>query len=110
MEAFEYAGLDNALDYLYEFFDKDLAQRVAENKEFVPAGLEDVLGDNDLYDYVWLWIKEPGPNGFRQYIRDGGYPEDEVKEAFLLRRDEWGRNTPPHVEWLEEDGFQAPEF
>ena len=110
MNAFDYAQLEDALDYLYDFLDQDLADRVRTEREYVPEGMEGLLADDSLDDYVWLWIKEPGPNGFRQFLRDGGYGEDEVKEAFLLARTEWGMNTPPHVEWLKEDGFAAPEF
>ncbi len=110
MDAYEYAQLEDGLDYLYDFFDADLEERVRAGRELLPEGMEDILGDHTLEDYVWLWIKEPGPNGFRQYLRDGGYGEAEVKEAFLLARTEWGMNTPPHVEWLKEDGFEAPEF
>lgn len=110
MEAFEYAHLEDGLNYLYDFFEEDLEERVRAGRELLPAGMEDILGDSTLDDYVWLWINEPGPNGFRQYLRDGGYTEAEVGEAFLFARTEWGMNTPPHVEWLKEDGFEAPAF
>ena len=110
MDAYEYAQLEDSLDYLYDFFDTDLEERVRAGRELLPEGMEDILGDHTLEDYVWLWIKEPGPHGFRRYLRDGGYDEAEVEEAFLLARAEWGMNTPPHVEWLKEDGVEAPEF
>ena len=73
MDAYEYAQLEDGLDYLYDFFEEDLEERVRAGRELLPAGMEDILGDHTLEDYVWLWIKEPGPNGFRQYLRDGGY-------------------------------------
>ena len=95
MNAFDYAQLEDALDYLYDFLDQDLADRVRAEREFVPAGLEGLLADDSLDDYVWLWIKDSGPNGFRQYLRDGGYPEAEVAQAFLWARAGWGMNTPP---------------
>lgn len=104
MEAFEYAGLEDGMDYLYDFFEQDLPARVAEESEFVPAGLEDVLGDNTLLDYVWLWIKDPGPRGFRSYVAAGGYLPAEVDEALVWRRNEWGFDTPPHIYWLARDG------
>ena len=69
-------------------------------REYVPEGMEGLLADDSLDDYVWLWIKDSGPNGFRQYLRDGGYPEAEVAQAFLWARTEWGMNTPPHIAWL----------
>ncbi|WP_296133001.1 hypothetical protein ACKFRM_02190 [Corynebacterium sp. YSMAA1_1_D6] len=110
MDAFDYAQQTEGLDYLYDFFEEDLESRVREGREFLPAGMEDILGDHTLEDYVWLWIKEPGTNGFRQYLRDGGYSEEEVAHAFLLARTEWGMNTPPQVEWLKEDGVEPPTF
>ena len=72
----------------------------AREREYVPDGMEGLLADDSLDDYVWLWIKDSGPNGFRQYLRDGGYPEAEVAQAFLWARTEWGMDTPPHVAWL----------
>ena len=110
MDAFEYAQLEDGLDYLYAFFEEDLEERVRAGRELPPEGMEDILGDHTLEDFVWLWIKEPGPNGFRHYLRDGGYDESEISEAFLLARTEWGMNPPPHVEWLREDGVEVPEF
>ena len=110
MDPQHYAELEDAMDYLYDFLDEDLADRVRAEREFVPAGLESLLADDSLDDYVWLWIKDSGPNGFRQYLRDGGYSEEEVAHAFLLARTEWGMNTPPHVEWLKEDGVTPPTF
>ena len=74
MDPFDYAQLEDALDYLYDFLDQDLADRVRAEREYVPAGLEGLLADDSLDDYVWLWIKDPGPNGFRQYLRDGAIP------------------------------------
>lgn len=97
MNAFDYAQLEDALDYLYDFLDQDLADRVRTEREYVPEGMEGLLADDSLDDYVWLWIKDSGPNGFRQYLRDGGYPEAEVAQAFLWARTEWGMNTPPHI-------------
>jgi hypothetical protein len=102
---YEYAELDNSMDYLYEFFDKDLKDRLDIERQYIPEGLEDLIGDNSLLDYVWLWIKDTGPRGFRQYLFDGGYVEPEVTEAFLAKRQEWGMNTPPHLEWLAQDEF-----
>ena len=96
------------MDYLYDFLDQDLVDRVRTEREYVPDGLEGLLADDSLDDYVWLWIKDPGPNGFRQYLRDGGYSEAEVSQAFLWARTEWGMNTPPHVEWLKADGYEPP--
>lgn len=104
---YEYAELDNSMDYLYEFFDKDLKDRLDTERQFIPEGLEDLVGDNSLLDFIWLWIKDTGPRGFRQYLFDGGYEESEVTEAFLAKRQEWGMNTPPHLEWLEQDEFDA---
>ena len=110
MDACEYAQLEDGLDYLYAFFDEDLEERVRAGRELLPEGMEVILGDHTVEDFVWLWIKEPGPRGFRQYLRDGGYDGAEVSEAFLFARTEWGMNTPPHVEWLREDGVEVPEF
>ena len=103
-----YAELEDAMDYLYDFLDEDLADRVRAEREFVPAGLESLLADDSLDDYVWLWIKDSGPNGFRQYLRDGGYSEAEVRQTFAWARSEWGMNTPPHIAWLKEDGYEPP--
>ena len=57
MDPFDYAQLEDALDYLYDFLDQDLADRVRAEREFVPAGLEGLLADDSLDDYVWLWIR-----------------------------------------------------
>lgn len=108
--AYDYAHDPDSLDYLYDFFDEDLADRVRAGREFVPEGLEDVLGDNTLEDYVWLWVKEPGPNGFRQYLRDGGFDDIDIKHAFFDCRTEWSMNTLPQLEWLAEDGYEPPEI
>lgn len=108
MDPFDYAQLEDALDYLYDFLDQDLADRVRTEREYVPDGLEGLLADDSLDDYVWLWIKDPGPNGFRQYLRDGGYSEAEVTQAFLWARTEWAMNTLPHVAWLKADGYEPP--
>ncbi|MGO2426461.1 MAG: hypothetical protein ACTH7R_08935 [Corynebacterium flavescens] len=108
MDAYHYGQLEDSLDYLFDFFDQDLAQRVHASREYVPAGMEEFLGDNSLEDFVWLWVKEPGANGFRQYLRDGGYDEAEVAQAFLECRTEWGMNTLPHIEWLHERSFATP--
>ncbi|MGX9136743.1 hypothetical protein [Corynebacterium striatum] len=83
MNAFEYAQLEDSMDYLYDFFDQDLESRVRTEREYLPESLQDLLGDHTVLDYIWLWIKEPGPNGFKQYLRDGEYSEAEVEEAFL---------------------------
>ena len=104
---YEYAEDDASMDYLYGFFDKDLKGRLETERQFIPEGLEDLIGDNSLLDYIWLWIKDAGPRGFRQYLFDGGYAESEVIEAFLAKRQEWGMNTPPHLEWLAQDGFDV---
>ena len=80
MDPFDYAQLEDALDYLYDFLDQDLADRVRAEREYVPAGLEG----------------------------DGGYSEAEVSQAFLWARTEWGMNTPPHVAWLKADGYEPP--
>ena len=108
MDPQHYAELEDAMDYLYDFLDADLADRVRAEREFVPAGLESLLADDSLDDYVWLWIKDSGPNGFRQYLRDGGYSEAEVRQPFAWARSEWGMNTPPHIAWLKEDGYEPP--
>lgn len=108
MDAYDYAHLEDSLDYLFDFFDQDLAQRVREGREYVPEGMEEFLGDHTLEDFVWLWVKEPGANGFRQYLRDGGYTEAEVTQAFLECREEWGMNTLPQIQWLREQGFETP--
>jgi len=108
MDPQHYAELEDAMDYLYDFLDEDLADRVRAEREFVPAGLESLLADDSLDDYVWLWIEDSGPNGFRQYLRDGGYSEAEVRQTFVWARSEWGMNTPPHIAWLKEDGYEPP--
>ena len=110
MNAFEYAQLEDSMDYLYDFFDHDLESRVRTEREYLPESLQELLGDHTVLDYIWLWIKEPGPNGFKQYLRDGEYSEAEVEEAFLWTRNEWGHNTPPHIEWLKADGYEPPAF
>lgn len=110
LAAVDYAQLEDGLDYVYAFFEQDLEQRVRAGREFIPAGLEDVLGDDSLEDYLWLWFTDPGPRGFRQYLRDGGYSEREVDSAFHYCRSEWGMNTFPHAAWLREDGFATPRF
>ena len=46
MDAFDYAQLEDALDYLYDFLDQDLVDRVRTEREFVPAGLEGLLADD----------------------------------------------------------------
>ena len=43
MEAFEYAHLEDGLDYLYDFFEEDLEERVRAGRELLPAGMEDIL-------------------------------------------------------------------
>ena len=40
MDPQHYAELEDAMDYLYDFLDADLADRVRAEREFVPAGLE----------------------------------------------------------------------
>ncbi|MDY3128284.1 MAG: hypothetical protein SOW59_09240 [Corynebacterium sp.] len=104
-EVLAYAEDDASMAYLYDFFTQDLAARVEKEREFIPPGFEDLLGDDSVLDYVWLWIKDPGANGFRQYLRDGEFSEAEVNAAFIAKREEWGMNTPPHLEWLKDDGF-----
>ena len=54
MDPFDYAQLEDALDYLYDFLDQDLADRVRAEREFVPAGLEGLLADLSL-----IHISEP---------------------------------------------------
>ncbi|MDO5033099.1 hypothetical protein [Corynebacterium sp.] len=108
--AYDYAHGEDALDYLYDFFEEDLEQRVRAGWESIPEGMRDILGDHTIEDYVWLWVMEPGKNGFRQYLRDGGFTEAEIREAFAAARAEWGMNTPPHVAWLKDEGFEPPVF
>src|SRR5699024_6384242 len=80
---YEYAEDDSSMDYLYDFSDQDLKHRLDEERQFIPEGLDDLIGDNSLLDYIWLWIKDAGPRGFRRYLLDGGYEESEVMAAFL---------------------------
>ena len=54
MDAYEYAQLEDGLDYLYDFFDEDLEERVRAGRELLPEGMEDILGDHTLEDLVWL--------------------------------------------------------
>ena len=32
----------------------------------------------------------------------------EVRQTFAWARSEWGMNTPPHIAWLKEDGYEPP--
>lgn len=105
MDALTYAGLEDSLDYLYAFLDSDLLARIKDELRYIPAGMEDFLLDDSLEDFVWLWFKDSGANGFRQYLADGGFDTAEVEQAYVFCRAEWGMNTPPQVEWLREDGF-----
>lgn len=100
-DVLDYANSPDSMDYLYDFLEADLPARLAERAEFVPPGFEDILADDTPLDHVWLWIKEPGLNGFRQYLRDGGFDDAEVARAYAACREEWGMNTPPQLEWLE---------
>src|SRR5690625_7835752 len=99
---YEYAEGDASMDYLYGFFDKDLKDRLETEHQFIPEGLEDLIGDNSLLDYIWLWIKDAGPRGFRKYLFDGGYAESVVIEDFLAMRKVWGLTTQSHLDWLAE--------
>ncbi len=108
MDAYTYAELADAMDYLYDFFDQDLASRVRAERAFIPEGLESALADDSLLDFVWLWIKDPGPNGFVQYLRDGGFDEEEIRTAVAARRQEWAIDNPPHVAWFLADGNPVP--
>ncbi|WP_293773113.1 hypothetical protein [uncultured Corynebacterium sp.] len=108
MDAYQYAGEPDAMEYLYDFFDEDLPAVVRANRELIPEGLEDLLAEDSLEDYVWLWLKDRGRNGFLQYIIDGGFSEDDVREAHAFRIKEWAIDNPPHVTWFREDGSAVP--
>ncbi|APT93574.1 hypothetical protein CPHO_00925 [Corynebacterium phocae] len=110
MEAYNYAALDDSMDYLYAFFEQDLARCVAENRELIPEGLEYLLAEDSLEDYVWIWLKARGPNSFYQYVMDGGYPEVESRQAYDYRVKEWAIDNPPHVTWFREDGSALPDL
>lgn len=53
MNAFEYAQLEDSMDYLYDFFDQDLESRVRTEREYLPESLQDLLGDHTVLDYIW---------------------------------------------------------
>lgn len=108
MDAYGYAELPEAMDYLYDFLDEDLEDRLRAERELIPEGLEDLLGSTSLTDYVWLWLKDTGGNSFWQYLLDGGYDEDEAREALGARLKEWAMDSAPHVGWLREDGVEEP--
>lgn len=107
MDAYAYAGLDDAMDYLYDFLDQDLEERLRADREFIPAGLEDLLAEDSVADHVWLWLKDAGPNGFLQYLRDGGFAEEECARALRVRLREWAYDSPPHLAWMAEDAAAA---
>lgn len=109
MDAYAYAGLDDAMDYLYDFLEQDLEDRLRADREFIPAGLEDLLAEDSVADHVWLWLKDSGPNSFLQYLRDGGFAEEECARALRVRLREWAYDSPPHLAWMAEDEEGAAE-
>lgn len=110
--AFEYAEADAAMDYLYDFFDVDLTDRVRADRALVPEGMEDLLAAHSLEDYVWLWLKDTGPNSFWQFLLDGAADEDyqieDARWALGMRLKEWAMDSPPHIAWFKEDGSELP--
>ena len=104
MDAYTYAELPEAMDYLYDFLEEDLEDRLRAEREFIPEGMEDLLGSSSLTDFVWLWLKDVGPNSFWQYLVDGEFDEGETRQAHRERLKEWAIDSAPHVQWLREDG------
>lgn len=110
--AIDFAADEAAMDYLYDFFDQDLADRVRRDREFVPEGLEDLLAEDSLEDFVWLWLKDTGDNSFLRFVLDGAADNDfsdaDAAEAVRLRLREWSLDSPPHIAWFKEDGAEVP--
>lgn len=111
LDAYTWAGREDGLDYLYDFLDHDLDSCLKDEQALLPPGLGDLLASDSLDDYVWLWLKHPGERGFKAYIASGSddFLEIEVDRAFAARIQEWGIDNPPHVTWLREDGYEAPQ-
>ena len=110
--AIDFAADEGAMDYLYDFFDQDLADRVRRDREFVPEGLEDLLAEDSLEDFVWLWLKDTGENSFLRFVLDGAadnaFSDADAAEAVRLRLREWSLDSPPHIAWFKEDGAEVP--
>lgn len=108
-DAYAWAGGEKGLEFLYAFLEQDLEACLEDERALLPQGLEDLLASDSLEDYVWLWLKHPGPRGFKAFIATGAdFRDIEVDRAYATRVQEWAIDNPPHVTWLREDGYEAP--